>query len=138
METRKALNYDLYSKKVEKYYTGTSNAWNDIKKFLCSHGFEDRQYSGVVSIKPMTRLQVRKVLSLMNKKYDWLKKCIRRFDMTSIGNELDMSMVFNESPKKIKIVKKEPLDLKALKKEAKEYNKNRVASLGKSKDDLEL
>ena len=44
-ETRKAFNYDLYSKKVEMFYTGTTTAWNDIKTFFIDRGFEDRQYS---------------------------------------------------------------------------------------------
>lgn len=71
--------------------------------------------------------------------------------MTSIEEEFDMSGFFKNNKKHISIrisnskksisskkakeknTKKEPLDLKALKKEADEYNKNRVASLGKKK-----
>lgn len=136
MNTRKAINYDLYDKALQQFYPkdkSYKNAWNDLKKFFYSKGFTDRQYSGVVSIEPMSRIKVRKILKEANVKFPWLKKCIRRIDMTSIESELDMRQIFVSKQAVASLDEIEPLDLKAYKQKAKEYNiKNRNSILNKN------
>lgn len=77
INTKKALNYDLDSKKVKKYYKGKNNAWSDVKKFLKENGFYNRQYSGVVSQNKMSPSIAIKYVKLLNKRFPWLKNAFK-------------------------------------------------------------
>lgn len=85
MIKRKALNYDLDDNLLKQYYPNSSykNAYRDIKKFFLSHGFEERQYSGVVSKKGIPQEEILLLVKECQIKYPWFQKCIKKFDMTT-------------------------------------------------------
>ena len=100
--SKKALNYDLDNLLLKKHYPNPNsykNAWPKVKKFLCNKGFENRQYSGVVSIKPMTNTVVQEIILELNEKYEWLGPCIQRFDVTNVGLTYDLNALFNDCKK---------------------------------------
>lgn len=71
-DTRKALNYDLDSNLLKIHYPYPNNyryAWRQVKEFLFDNGFEDRQYSGVVSIEPMSVFAVQSIVEDLDNEF---------------------------------------------------------------------
>lgn len=100
--TRKALNYDLDDFLLRKYYPNPNSykyAWTLVKKFLYERGFEDRQYSGVISSKPMLQAIVQTILKQMCEEYKWFAPCVQKFDVTNITAEYDMRYIFTNNYK---------------------------------------
>ena len=91
MRTRQAINFDLDVNNLKIHYKNNSytNAYDDIKRFLLSNGFEHRQGSGYVSIKPINRIDTMDVIRSLSHKYDWFPKCVNKCDVTSVGREYD-------------------------------------------------
>lgn len=97
---RKALNYDLDDNLLKEHYPNPKsykNAWRDVKSFLCKNGFEDRQYSGVVSTKPMTSTQTYEVFQMLLNQFEWLEPCILKFDVTDIKKQHSLIDEWRES-----------------------------------------
>ena len=95
--SRKAINYDLDDLLLQKYYPNPKsykNARKTVKTFLYKRGFDNRQYSGVISNKPMPQAVVQTVLKQLNDEYDWLAPCIQKIDVTNISGEYDMRFIF--------------------------------------------
>ena len=106
-QTRKALNYDLDDLLLQKYYPSPKSykyAWTKVKRLLYKNGFEDRQYSGVVSAKPMSNLTAQRITKDLNEEFDWLAPCVQEFDVTSVLDtySLKSSFIVNKRLKKIK------------------------------------
>lgn len=96
--TKKALNYDLDDKLLQKYYPNPKsykNAWTTVKKYLYKKGFESRQYSGVVSIKPMPDAIVQEIILELNEAFEWLGPCVQRFDVTNVGPTYNLNHLFD-------------------------------------------
>ena len=96
--TRKALNYDLDDLLLQKHDPNPKsykNAWKTVKKFLYKRGFEDRQYSGIISSRPMPQAVVQTVLKQLNNEYEWLAPCVQKFDVTNVSGEYDMRYIFS-------------------------------------------
>ncbi len=85
---RKAINFDIDTKKYEKY-TGkkASAAYAEIKKFMLKNGFEHRQGSGYISEKSLNDKFMMVLISKMSINIKWLKHCIKKMDITNIGNQ---------------------------------------------------
>ena len=106
--TRKALNYDLDDRILQKHYPNPKsykNAWKRVKKFLYKKGFESRQYSGVVSHRPMTDAIVQEIILELNDEFEWLGPCVQKFDVTSVGPTYSLDMLFNKEETIAKIDK---------------------------------
>jgi len=100
--TRKALNYDLDDALLRKHYPNPKsykNAWGRVKHFLFKHGFDNRQYSGVVSLKPMTYEQAQAIVFQLNKEFGWLGPCVQKFDVTSVMDTYDLNFIFQTKKK---------------------------------------
>lgn len=107
---KKALNYDLDEQKLKENYPNPKsymNAWRDVKTFLCKNGFEQRQYSGVVSEKPMSPEDVIKVIDALNEKYPWLCNCVKKFDVTNVGSSYSLLSRFEQNTEISSILDKE-------------------------------
>lgn len=54
LESKKAINFDLYDALLKKYYPSKNykKGWTDIRKFLNQNSFKHRQYSGYVLSNP--------------------------------------------------------------------------------------
>lgn len=65
---RKAIHFDLDTATVESTFgkKNTSMAYRKIRKFLESNGFAHSQYSGYMSLRPMSDLEVYRTYDMMN------------------------------------------------------------------------
>ena len=97
--TRKALNYDLDDRLLQNYYPNPKSykhAWRVVKKFLYDNGFEDRQYSGVVSKRAMSNFTVQKIIKDLSASYERLNPCVQQFDVTSVLETYSLKTIFIE------------------------------------------
>ncbi|MGN0456480.1 MAG: VapD family protein [Acutalibacteraceae bacterium] len=98
--SRKAINFDLLTSELKKIYKSNNpfvymKGYKEIGRFLVAKGFEHRQWSGYISKEPISHLKATQIVKELNKKLPWLKKCVRRFDVTNIGEPFDLMYVFN-------------------------------------------
>lgn len=85
----KAVNFDLDTSKLKEHFAHRNKAYGKIKNFMIKNGFEHRQYSGYKSLKPLDNTDMTVLIYELNNKFDWLKDCINRFDVTDIGEQYD-------------------------------------------------
>lgn len=96
LKTLKAFNFDLDTKKLETVYsvqTGKfpNTAYNDLKRFFKSKGFEWRQGSGYISTEPISSAKVATIIREATKKLPWLSDCVNKFDVTDITAQHDLT-----------------------------------------------
>lgn len=101
MKSRKAINFDLDTANLKKYYPQKNyrQAYRDIKDFMVNNGFKHRQWSGYISIHKINDYDVKKITQNLTKKFVWLKKCVNRFDVTDIGKTHDLTHIIKGKPK---------------------------------------
>ncbi|EJK6728717.1 TPA: vapd [Campylobacter coli] len=87
---RKAINFDLSTKSLEKYFKDTREPYSLIKKFMLENGFEHRQYSGYTSKEPIDERRVIRIVNKLTKKFTWLGECVKEFDITEIGEQYSL------------------------------------------------
>ncbi|HDX6240634.1 TPA: hypothetical protein RPW09_001648 [Campylobacter fetus subsp. venerealis] len=90
--SRKMINFDLDTKILEQEYPKKDyrQAYDDIKKFMLSNGFEHRQGSGYLSLKSMSTYDVAIFISDISEKFDWLANSAKKFDITNVGKTYDL------------------------------------------------
>jgi len=98
-ETKRAINFDLDTRELLKYFKNTHQAYSAIKVFMEDNGFEHRQYSGYVSKEPISEFSAISVTEKLNQKFKWLKDCIQKYDVTEIGETYDLKYIFDEAKK---------------------------------------
>ena len=64
-----------------------------IGVFLKSYGFKHRQWSGYISKEPMSNAEVTGIVRQLNKFLPWLKQCVQKFDVTSIGDTFSFNRI---------------------------------------------
>ncbi|EAC1384142.1 vapd [Campylobacter coli] len=87
---RKAINFDLSTKSLEKYFKDTREPYSLIKNFMLENGFEHRQYSGYTSKEPINERRVIRIVNKLTKKFTWLGECVKEFDITEIGEQYSL------------------------------------------------
>ncbi|EAJ1438362.1 vapd [Campylobacter coli] len=87
---RKAINFDLSTKSLEKYFKDTREPYSLIKEFMLENGFEHRQYSGYTSKEPVDERQITRIVNKLTKKFIWLGECVKEFDVTEIGEQYSL------------------------------------------------
>lgn len=87
---RKAINFDLSTKSLEKYFKDTREPYCLIKEFMLENGFEHRQYSGYTSKEPVDERQITRIVNKLTKKFIWLGECVKEFDVTEIGEQYSL------------------------------------------------
>ncbi len=98
---RKALNFDLDTKLLKVYYPKKNflGAYADIRKFLYAEGFTHRQWSGYVSDTILSDSAITAKITKMVSEFPWLKDCVRRFDVTDIGEQHDLTQLITGKEK---------------------------------------
>ncbi len=96
---RKAINFDIDTKKYEKH-TGRKapTAYAEIKQFLKKNGFEHRQGSGYVSKNSLDDLRITAIITNMTLTLEWLKYCVKEIDVTNIGKQHSLLDTINKAP----------------------------------------
>ena len=115
LESKKAINFDLSDVRLRKYYPSNNykKAWSDIKSYLLDNGFNHRQYSGYISKEPVTMDYVIQHIIEMALLFQWLKYCVKEFDVTIVGDEYSLknyiyqenNFIQNRNLKKFKFLK---------------------------------
>ncbi len=94
---RKAINFDIDTKKYEEY-TGKKalTAYAEVKKFLKKNGFEHRQGSGYVSKNSLDDLRITAIITNMTLTLKWLRFCVKEIDVTNIGKQHSLLDTINK------------------------------------------
>lgn len=91
----KAINFDLDTIALKEHYTKSTgkpynNAYYEIKSFMNKNGFEHRQGSGYVSQEKLSSHDITNITEEISHKFDWLHKCVTRFDVTDVKKQYDL------------------------------------------------
>lgn len=94
----KAFNFDLDTKLLEKYHPSktATRPYYEIEKFFLDIGFEHRQGSGYRSKERLSNIDVFDMIDSLRKQYLWIDKCIKRIDVTDVGEVYDLVYLFEE------------------------------------------
>ena len=94
----KALYFDLHVKSLEQYYSKDNprGAYRKIYDFLIERGFTHEQYSGYHSKYKTTDLEIFDLVHEMGRSFSWLGKCLNHFEVTNIGANHDLMLLFEE------------------------------------------
>lgn len=89
---RKAIHFDLDTATVEATFgkKNTSMAYRKIRKFLESNGFAHSQYSGYMSLGPMSDLEVYRTYDMMKEALPWLEPCAQKIHVLVVADEFDL------------------------------------------------
>lgn len=89
---RKAIHFDLDTATVEVTFgkKNTSMAYRKIRKFLESNGFAHSQYSGYMSLRPMSDLEVYRTYDMMKEALPWLESCAQKIHVLVVADEFDL------------------------------------------------
>lgn len=93
---RKAINFDLSTADLKKYFKNTADAYSQIKNFMLQNGFEHRQYSGYVSKEAMEDDDVALIAFNLTRQFRWLSTCTKKFDVTDIGEQHDLKDILTD------------------------------------------
>lgn len=98
---RKAINFDLNTKALKEHYPSKHyrNGYRDIEKILLKNGFKHRQWSGYISVEPISHSDICRLIAKINKELPWMKRCVNRFDVTEVGKQYDMKHSFTDREK---------------------------------------
>lgn len=109
---RKALNFDLNTKKYEEI-TGKSApvAYAEIKRFLKRNNFEHRQGSGYISKDSLTDVKIFAIIQNMSMELKWLRNCVEEIDVTNIGKQHSLVDAINKAPTNDDITDLEDIEL---------------------------
>lgn len=89
---RKAIHFDLDTATVEATFgkKNTSMAYRKIRKFLESNGFTHSQYSGYMSLRSMSDLEVYRTYDMMKEALPWLEPCAQKIHVLVVADEFDL------------------------------------------------
>lgn len=95
---RKALNFDLDTKKFEEF-TGKHSpvAYAEIKRFLKKNGFDHRQGSGYISKDSLNDGKIFAIIQSMSIEFKWLGHCVKQIDVTNIGKQHSLIDAINNT-----------------------------------------
>lgn len=98
LESKKALNFDLNNHLLKIYYPSKNykKGWKDIQIYLKKNGFLHRQFSGYVSYGYISIIDVINIITDMSLSFIWLKKCVKEFDVTIVGDEYSLIDYINQ------------------------------------------
>ena len=93
MERRyfKAINFDLDTNKLKKYYPRYQQAYSDLLRFYKANGFLHRQGSGYVSKEKVSSADIVDLIGAFQKKFEWSGTCVKKIDVTNVGAQYDLT-----------------------------------------------
>ena len=87
----KAINFDLDTIELKKFYPRYQQAYKDVLKFFRERDFSHRQGSGYVSNKKMTSADIVDLVGDLQKTFIWSDTCIKRIDVTNVSAQYDLT-----------------------------------------------
>ena len=97
-DVRQGIHFDMDTKALAIYYPKVSwrAAYDDVRAYLRSRGFEHEQGSGYHSILPMTQAEAVIILADMRAEFPWLNKCIKICTVADVPTTFDFSNLFDK------------------------------------------
>ena len=94
----KAIYFDLFIKELKIHYSDKNpkGAYAVIMRYMKKNNYYHAQFSGYHSNYKTTDASVFDLMGQMNEKYEWLKYCINHIEVTNIGENYDLSILFKE------------------------------------------
>ncbi|MDE7215218.1 MAG: hypothetical protein K2O08_00270 [Clostridia bacterium] len=86
----KAINFDLDTN-IMKEKAIYPNGYKQIKETLKDCGFVHRQGSGYVSKNKIDSLAISNALSMIISQHSWFADCVKKFDVTDVGRQYDLT-----------------------------------------------
>ena len=77
-------------------------------EILNEHGFEHRQGSGYTSVKPITHVDALVCITNITTELNWLSDCVKKFDVTDIGETYDLTYIIHKNSNKTAASEKLP------------------------------
>ncbi len=93
----KAINFDLDTKELAKYYERYQQAYHDLLRFFKQNGFSHRQGSGYISNNKLTSADIIDLIGKFRDTFVWSSTCIKKIDVTNIGAQYDLTELFKAS-----------------------------------------
>lgn len=126
--SRKQIAFDIDTAMLKVYYPSKSwnNAYEDIKRYMKSKGFEWKQGSVYISRSPLPEQAVAKIMKELANKHTWLNMCMRDCTVSSIGRTFNLNYIFNKDLAKQEVLEKN-IDNKKEEKEKKNIKSERVS-----------
>jgi len=98
-DVRQGIHFDLETADLKKYYLKASwrMAYDDVRSFLTSNGFEHEQGSGYRSTNAMAQAEAVRVLTNMRKTYPWIHKCVSICTVADVPITYDFTDLFDKN-----------------------------------------
>lgn len=99
---KKAINFDLNTSQLKKIYN-TNNpfvylkAYREIGDFLRQESFSHRQWSGYISNDKLSDVDILNITYKLNIALPWFHQCVKKFDVTDIGEQHDLMYIFQKT-----------------------------------------
>ncbi len=87
----KAINFDLDTNELKKYYPRYQQAYYDLRSFFREKGFSHRQGSGYVSENKLSTADIVDIVDDFGKRYTWASTCVKKIDVTNVGMQYDLT-----------------------------------------------
>jgi virulence-associated protein VapD len=98
-ENRKFINFDLDTLGLIEVFgnKNRSQGYREIKRFMLRSGLEHRQYSGYISLRPMSYADTYDLIKDLKRQCPWLPKCVQKLDVTDYMAESDATEFIMDS-----------------------------------------
>ncbi len=98
-QIRQGIHFDMDTKALQRYYPKVSwtAAYEDIRSYLLSKGFEHEQGSGYHSTDPMAQSDAIDIIAEMIDVYPWLHKCIKVCTIADVPITYDLTTLFDKN-----------------------------------------
>jgi virulence-associated protein VapD len=95
---RQGIHFDMNTKALKKHYPKDNwrRAYDDVRSFFESNGFEHEQGSGYHSKEEMTQPDALKIIDKMILTYPWLNQCVRICTIADVPVMFDISYMFEK------------------------------------------
>ena len=96
----KGLYFDLSTRNLSAYYSSENpnGGYSRIKEFLLKENFTHEQYSGYHSNFRTTDMYIFDLMSIMQERFPWLSKCIKKFAVMDVGENYNLMKLMDNDP----------------------------------------
>ncbi len=93
-----AIVFDLDTQILQEVYPGPSwnNAYNEVRAYLTSRGFEWKQSSSYFGDDSIDAIRCVRVVQKMSKKFPWFKSSVRDMRMLRIEENNDLKAALDD------------------------------------------
>lgn len=95
----RAINFDYDSHELRLIFGNDTTAYKLTKRFMEENCFKHRQYSGYISINPLSNKDVYELVEKMYQEMPWLVTCAKKIDITTVEDIYDAIEMYKSMQK---------------------------------------